>query len=657
MAITTVNNINYVDFAKVNSIQMKQGDKTPIAIKLQQVNTSIRRDVELSEQETKATVYLSDMKTQKVIYRENFEVKLGTVTLIINSVLPVGLYNLEIDYNGKKYPSDNSFSIVINHSATVAPEEIKSLDTIDNIKDEIIQEIDIELQNRVDVTLESKFNEYIDKNAGEITVQGYSSPLKNLTGVFIGDSITEENARATSNYHKFIAERTGLKVINRGVSGTGYQDRINEILNITSQPDFFCVFLGTNDYGLVGGKTRPLGDALEHKAGTVAGSIYYLLYQISNSYPTTPIVVMTPLPRIESNPKNETLNNQGYSLGQLSQVIKDISKQFSIPVLDLYNESNMRVWDSNVNKTFFAWKEGAEDGLHPNDKGHLYISNIIQKFLEEKAISTNKFTIAPFNDAIVDLGNGVFSKYIRPTGMIWKKDTSFVVNIKQEQIDLNKNKILRIDSNKAKIINPNGVLSNSPYWYTLPNYEEGSVNNQVSEVTNFTNSLELMDNYTSKGNEYMLTPIRVFYTDKNNTNVIASLTNNNGYSLKNEPNPPNENTIPEDLGEGKYAITITPTKMAWNIDQSFIINLKTTDIDLSNKTILSVENKGIKLNNPSGYSTNSPYWFSVSSYDTTSSFNRINEITPFINTLQEKSSNDTKKDYTLVPIKVIYREK
>ncbi|WP_239740252.1 hypothetical protein [Mammaliicoccus sp. P-M59] len=174
MAITSVNNINYVDFAKVNSIQMKQGDKTPIAIKLQQVNTSIRRDAELSEQETTATIYLSDMKTRKVIYRDEFEVKLGTVTLVINSVLPVGSYNLEIDYNGKKYPSDNSFNIVINHSATVASEDIIKLDNLEIIEGKILDRVDEALTGE---TIKNMVNNTINENVMDILDDGYKEQL------------------------------------------------------------------------------------------------------------------------------------------------------------------------------------------------------------------------------------------------------------------------------------------------------------------------------------------------------------------------------------------------------------------------------------------------------------------------------------------------
>ncbi|PWZ83070.1 SGNH/GDSL hydrolase family protein, partial [Staphylococcus pseudintermedius] len=73
----------------------------------------------------------------------------------------------------------------------------------------------------------------------------------------------------------------------------GYQDRKNVALQIKEQPDFICVFLGTNDYGLVGDKTNPLGTVEERDYRTVAGSIYFTLLQLTNHFPNTPIVVMT----------------------------------------------------------------------------------------------------------------------------------------------------------------------------------------------------------------------------------------------------------------------------------------------------------------------------------------------------------------------------
>ena len=41
-----------------------------------------------------------------------------------------------------------------------------------------------------------------------------------------------------------------------------------------------------------------------------------------NKFPNTPIVTITPLPRIESNPMNENLGENGYKLVELVELIK-----------------------------------------------------------------------------------------------------------------------------------------------------------------------------------------------------------------------------------------------------------------------------------------------------------------------------------------------
>ncbi|WP_311047093.1 SGNH/GDSL hydrolase family protein [Staphylococcus epidermidis] len=278
------------------------------------------------------------------------------------------------------------------------------------------------------------------------------SQLKDLVGVFIGDSITEVNLRTEKNYHQFIADRTGLKNINLGHSGTGYQDRKNAFTEIKEAPDFITVFLGTNDYGLVGGKTRELGTAKEHKAGTVAGSIYYTLLQLSNSFPTTPIGVMTPIPRAECNPFKEVANSKGYTLGQLTEVIKELASSFSFPVLDLYNESNLRVWNETVNKTFFSLSNGSYDGLHPNAKGHEYLSYMIERFIEDKLVVGTRFDYEHVDTTPTSLGNDVFKKAIKPEGMFWNTTQSLIINVTASDIDLDKFKLLKIKYKTIKLL-------------------------------------------------------------------------------------------------------------------------------------------------------------------------------------------------------------
>lgn len=351
-------------------------------------------------------------------------------------------------------------------------------------------------------------------NKGDPGKDGTDSPLKGLEGVFIGDSITEKNFRTTKNYHEYIAERTGMSVVNMGKSGTGYQDRKNVAYDLIKQPDFICIFLGTNDWGLVGSKTKELGTVEEHHYSTVAGSIFYTFEQLINMYPTTPIVAMTPLPRIESNPKNNNVNDKNYTLEQLSEVIKGVAKLFSIPVLDLYHNSNLRVWNSNINKMFFAWKDGAEDGLHPNDKGHEFISYIIQSFLENNAVVGQKNNFSLSLKEETQLEENLYTKEVLPTGMFWKQDTSFVINIKQSDLDLTLNTISKIEYRGASIVNPRGITSNSPYWYTIPTYPEGDKNNRISEVVAFTDALTKIDFTEKRGYEYMPDILKVTYSRK-----------------------------------------------------------------------------------------------------------------------------------------------
>lgn len=494
------------------------------------------------------------------------------------------------------------------------------------------------------------------------------SQLKDLVGVFIGDSITEVNLRTEKNYHQFIADRTGLKNINLGHSCTGYQDRKNAFTEIKEAPDFITVFLGTNDYGLVGGKTRELGTAKEHKAGTVAGSIYYTLLQLSNSFPTTPIGVMTPIPRAECNPFKEVANSKGYTLGQLTEVIKELASSFSFPVLDLYNESNLRVWNETVNKTFFSLSNGSYDGLHPNAKGHEYLSYMIERFIEDKLVVGTRFDYEHVDTTPTSLGNDVFKKAIKPEGMFWNTTQSLIINVTASDIDLDKFKLLKIKYKNYKIIDPSGILSGSPYWYTLPNYADKDKFNRTSDVTEFVKGFEVMDITESRGNEYMPDYVEFIYTLKTNTDVVADI--NKDYVLKSAAQPttpststptsPTTNTkekvTPVDNGDGTFTATITPTKISWKQDQSFMINTDGEQLDLTGKQVKKVESGDYSILNPNTTASNYFFWYSVPTSTEGTMFNKTPDINKFVAGLTvDKTEADGRIVYKLVPVKITYK--
>ncbi|BAO09405.1 virion structural protein [Staphylococcus phage S25-4] len=488
------------------------------------------------------------------------------------------------------------------------------------------------------------------------------SPLENKVGLFIGDSITEINGRTRNNYHGFIADRTGLEVHNMGISGTGYQDRKNVAYGITEQPDFICIMLGTNDYGVVGGNNRELGNSKEHRYGTVAGSIYYTYLQLSREFPTTPIVVLTPTPRIESNPYKENKNSKGYTLGELVQVIKDIAKLFSFPVLDLYNNSNLRVWDSNVNNVFFSSDNSPADGLHPNTTGHEWLSNLIQPFLELKAVLGSRIEKPIVNHEIQDLGNNVFTKVIRPTGIFHKEDQSFIINIDKSDLDLSENKVLKVVYNNHQINDPNGILENSPYWYTLPNYEDGNEYNKNSIVSEFKKGLEITDIVDDGRVEY-LRDYMTFYFTENSSTVKGSDINieDDSSSVGEEINPtPTEPVItpltPVDNGDGTLTVTLTPIKISWKQDQSFMININETQLDLSGKKVQHIDVSGTKLINPSETASNYFYWFSVPTSEEGTEFNRTEEINNFVTELESSSTEyDGRIVYKPIPVSITYK--
>lgn len=241
-----------------------------------------------------------------------------------------------------------------------------------------------------DVPVSAKYiNDQLQPIKDELVNKGFNSLLAEKTGDFIGDSITEENFRTAKNYHKYISERTGMTVVNHGISGSGWYNRYNIADTITTAPDFFVWFLGTNDWGNVNTNNLPLGALGDTTSATVAGCIYLALTKLKNKFPTTPMGIITPLPRLTSWGSLATPNTQGYTLEQLANLEIQFAKHFSLPYLDLYHESNLPVWIPAANDYYFkAVGQSSGDGLHPNDAGHELMSYKIQPWMENNLIKS-----------------------------------------------------------------------------------------------------------------------------------------------------------------------------------------------------------------------------------------------------------------------------
>lgn len=489
--LTNVLNLN--DSQDGNRI--KQGD---LSI-MRYILTDTNKD-DLNLDGLPAKVFLTDETGVKYIYDTTVRQydNAYVCDVVINQIIPANIYTLEIWVNNKYvFPSDKKTKIEVTES-------VIGRQLINTQNHDLWQEM-----------IEYGVKNGLIKNQTETEVN--YSPLKNLTGVFIGDSITEVNFRTSKNYHQFIAERTGLNVINLGVSGTGYVDRINAVDSITEQPDFISVFLGTNDYSGVTG-SKLLGDVTDTDAPTVASHIYALLNNLINKFPNTPVLTITPLPRIESNPYDENKGENGYSLYELSKVIKGVSKRLGVPCLDLYHCSHLRPWIDEVNQHFFSYQEGQADGLHPNYRGHEYISYPIQSFLEQHAIVGE---IQPFvsDEAPVikivpkasfeTLEDGSTLATIPSVQPTWIEDQSFMLRIPVETLNLKSKKIAEVDYNGNKILKPNDILNNSPFWYAVSSYPKGEFN-RIDEINDFVQHLNYVGD-TEYGKTYKPITIKIKY--------------------------------------------------------------------------------------------------------------------------------------------------
>lgn len=205
---------------------------------------------------------------------------------------------------------------------------------------------------------------------------------------FLGDSITAGAGASApgKTYAAVLCEKIGAKEINYGVGGTriARQKRASEdslydeyflqrAKKINEDLDFLFVFGGTNDYGHGDAKT---GEESDDTPYTFHGALNMLIKRLTELYGKDKICFILPLRRFEEedlygqgNRKEPTLNLKGYV-----DIIRAKCEKAGIDYIDLYKNGIPKpVTDKG--------DEYTADGLHPNDKGHLFIAEKIKNYL------------------------------------------------------------------------------------------------------------------------------------------------------------------------------------------------------------------------------------------------------------------------------------
>lgn len=191
-----------------------------------------------------------------------------------------------------------------------------------------------------------------------------------------GDSLTEANGTASNKYHAIISEKTGISVVNMGLSGSGYARPAGSTFyeragDIPSDTDVVTIFGSFNDSAASG---VTVGTPSDTGTNTICGCINRTLENIYSIKPDMVVGLITPTPWSQFNPYD---GNSQWAQNYVEAIIA-VARRWSVPVLDLYHESGLRPWNDTAKAAEFY----NSDGQHPNNRGHEIIAPKVLEFLK-----------------------------------------------------------------------------------------------------------------------------------------------------------------------------------------------------------------------------------------------------------------------------------
>ncbi len=212
--------------------------------------------------------------------------------------------------------------------------------------------------------------------------------------IFLGDSITQ-GAGATvesARYVDRVEKKLNCTALNYGLGGTriARQKKVSENtlfdldfrLRLTvadNDCDLIFVFGGTNDYGH---GNLVLGSVEDCNEDTFSGQLKLLIDDLIKKYTKQKICFVLPMQRFDEDGvccKGASGTDKGAPLVEYVNLMRAILINYGIKFIDLYNYNQFKP-DS------FDGGEYMADNVHPNDKGHQLISDIICEYIETNRI-------------------------------------------------------------------------------------------------------------------------------------------------------------------------------------------------------------------------------------------------------------------------------
>lgn len=229
---------------------------------------------------------------------------------------------------------------------------------------------------------------YVPYDIFDIKTKEYT----NLFGVkwcAFGDSLTDSETLAsqttgTKNYVDYVSKSLGLTVVNCGVGGTGYMKTENRFVNrvstIPGDTELLTVFGSFNDYEYIESSLGVFGDS---GTDTIYGCMKSFFDSVFSRCPNIVVGVILPTKWGYLSPQKDSEASKKCDL--YIKALKEIADYYDLPVLNLYNYSNLRPWDDVFAERYYKDDDGngVANTVHPLDAAHKrFIAPKVEAFIK-----------------------------------------------------------------------------------------------------------------------------------------------------------------------------------------------------------------------------------------------------------------------------------
>lgn len=229
---------------------------------------------------------------------------------------------------------------------------------------------------------------YVPYDIFDIKTKEYT----NLFGVkwcAFGDSLTDSATLAsqttgTKNYVDYVSKSLGLIVVNCGVGGTGYMKTENRFVNrvstIPEDTELLTVFGSFNDYEYIESSLGVFGDS---GTDTIYGCMKSFFDSVFSRCPNIVVGVILPTKWGYLSPQKDSEASKKCDL--YIKALKEIADYYDLPVLNLYNYSNLRPWDDVFAERYYKDDDGngVANTVHPLDAAHKrFIAPKVEAFIK-----------------------------------------------------------------------------------------------------------------------------------------------------------------------------------------------------------------------------------------------------------------------------------